>query len=169
MALHQTCWTHLLRNFAMKVRVKDRPAVLEALKAVPKAASIAEATKLLNDFFAEWGKTYPKLVEQLRQKKNLFSFMHFPKEIWPSLYTNNLSESVNKQIKRITKVKEQFPNEASLEKTVFCYVTEYNAKFGHRAHKGYGKVVFELQHYLDQKRPIIETKLKETIAEPIVS
>lgn len=32
LAIHQTCWTHLLRSLSMKVRVKDRPAVLESLK-----------------------------------------------------------------------------------------------------------------------------------------
>lgn len=95
--------------------------------------------------------------------------MHFPKEIWPSIYTNNLSEAINKQIKRLTKVKEQFPHEASLEKTVFCYVTEYNAKFGHRIHKGFGKVTFELQNLLDKKRPVNETRLREGMTKPQVS
>lgn len=32
MALHQSCWTHLLRHFSMKVRVKDRQEVLASLK-----------------------------------------------------------------------------------------------------------------------------------------
>ncbi|MGF3183669.1 transposase [Facklamia sp. P12934] len=82
-------------------------------KKVPKASSIVEATRLLNEFIQTWGATYPKLAEQLRLKKNLFSFMHFPKEIWASLYTNKLSEAFNKQIKRITTIKEQFPHEAT--------------------------------------------------------
>ena len=159
MALHQTCWTHLLRHFAMKVRVKDRQEVLEELKKVPKAGYIVEATRLLNEFIQTWKGTYPKLVEQLRRKKNLFSFMHFPKEIWPSLYTNNLSEAFNKQLKKRTKIKEQFPHEASLEKTVYCYVIEYNAKFANRIHKGFGKVAFELQLLIDFKRPVNEFNL----------
>lgn len=119
MALHQSCWTHLLRHVSMKVRVKDRSAVLESLRKVPQAKNIAAATKLLTDFITTGENSYPKLVQQLKQKRNLFSFMHFPTDIWPSLYTNNLSEEVNKQLKRITKVKEQFPNEAALEKRYF--------------------------------------------------
>lgn len=169
MALHQTCWIHLLRNVAMKVRVKDRQAVMESLKKVPKAKNFVEATKRLNDFICEWEENYPKLMQQLKQKKNLFSFMHFPEDIWSTIYTNNVSENFNKQLKRMTKAKEQFPNEVALEKTVFCYVTEYNAKFGHRIHKGFGKATFELQHYLEQRRPINETKLKGSVTESIVS
>ncbi|MGF3142707.1 transposase, partial [Facklamia sp. P13064] len=107
--------------------------------------------------------TYPKLAEQLRLKKNLFSFVHFPKEILTSFYINKQSEAVNKQIKRITTIKEQFPHEASLGKTVYCYISEYNAKFGQRIHKGFGKVTFELRNLLDQRRPINDTKLREGI------
>ncbi|MGF3195703.1 transposase [Facklamia sp. P13055] len=95
--------------------------------------------------------------------------MHFPKEIWASLYTNKLSEAFNKQLKKRTKVKEQFPHEASLEKAVYCYITEYNAKFRQRIHKGFGKVTFELRNLLDQRRPINETKLREGITKPQVS
>ena len=128
-----------------------------------------EATRLLNEFIQTWGVTYPKLIEQLRRKKNLFSFMHFPMEIWASPYTNNLSESFKKHLKKRTKVKEQFPHEDSLEKMVYCYVAEYQARFGQRIHKGFGKVSFELRNLLDQRRPVNETRLREGNTEPQVS
>ena len=161
-AMHQTCWTHLLRSFASKVRVKDRQHLLTELKEIPKASSIAEATERLNQFIHLWEKTYPKLIQQLKLKHNLFSFMHFPKAIWASLYTNNLSEAINKQIKRITKVKEQFPHDASLEKTIYCYVAEYNTKFGQRIHKGFGKVHYELMSLLEQNLPVYQACLTQT-------
>ena len=85
--------------------------------------------------------------------------MHFPKAIWSSLYTNNLSEAINKQIKRMTKVKGQFPHEAALEKTVYCYVAEYNAKYSQRIHRGFGQVHFELERLLSLNIPVNEATL----------
>ncbi|MGF3114065.1 hypothetical protein ACQV2R_01570 [Facklamia sp. P12937] len=55
------------------------------------------------------------------------------------------SVSVTKKVPKASSIVE-----ASLEKTVYCYVSEYNAKFGHRIHKGFGKVTFELQYLLDK-------------------
>ena len=73
----------------MKVRVKDRQEVLGSLKKVPKASSIVEVTRLLNEFIQTWGATYPKLVEQLRLKKNLLDQRKPVKEI-------SLRESITK-------------------------------------------------------------------------
>ncbi|RLK63042.1 IS256 family transposase [Atopobacter sp. AH10] len=168
-ALHQTCWTHLLRSVSGKVRSKDRQAIMEALKEVPKSKNIAEASHRLKDFYESWQGIYPKLVEQFKQKRNLFSFMHFPKPIWISLYTNNISENINKQIKRVTKVKEQFPNEKSLEKMVYCYISEYNVKFTQRSHKGFKQVSYELNKLLHQNLPVNEANLKKIEGESQVS
>ena len=158
-ALHQSCWTHLLRQMGSKVRVSDRSEVLAALKQIPKASNIKEATQLLGEFCQQWESKYPKLVKQMRNKQNLFSFMHFPKVIWPSLYTNNLSESINKQLKRRTKTREQFPHDYSLEKTVYCYVSEYNTRFSQRIHKGFGQVTFELEALLAQKQSVKRSQM----------
>ena len=73
----------------MKVRVKDCQEMLGALKKVPKASSIVEVTRLLNEFIQTWGATYPKLVEQLRLKKNLLDQRKPVKEI-------SLRESITK-------------------------------------------------------------------------
>ena len=50
----------------------------------------------------------------------------------------NLSESVNKQLKKYTKRKEQFPNEASLE------------RFLARCHRGFDKARAELEAMFDR-------------------
>ena len=71
--------------------------------------------------------------------------MDFPEEIRGSLYTNNLAESLNKRLKRVTKSKEQFPNEDALERTVCSNYIEYNLKNEGRRHRGFSKVSFELQ------------------------
>ncbi|MBQ3793177.1 MAG: transposase, partial [Lachnospiraceae bacterium] len=63
-------------------------------------------------------KIYPKAVAVLEDLTSLFEFFEFPAVIRRSIYTTNLIENLNKNLKRGTKRKEQFPNEDSLERYV---------------------------------------------------
>lgn len=57
------------------------------------------------------------------------------------LYTNNIFENFNKDIKRKLKQKAQFPNEESLDKAIYILILEYNNKFSNKAHIGFaGKI-----------------------------
>lgn len=58
------------------------------------------------------------------------------KSIRPSIYTTNIIENWNKEIKRQVKKKVQFPNEASLDRFICMLALEYNKKFSMRVHKG---------------------------------
>lgn len=90
-------------------------------------------------FKAVWPK-YPNVHKVLDDKSYLFTFYDFPKEIRASIYTTNIIEGFNKQIKRKTNRKEQFPTEESLEKFLVSIFEEYNAKFLDRVHKGFNQV-----------------------------
>lgn len=147
---HQSCWTHILRNIASKVRAKDKSPVLEDLKEVYKEETVKEAILSLENFFDKWAEKYPKVKESLKNKENLFTYLEFPRSIRSSIYTNNISEAFNKQLKRKAKVKEQFPHETSLEKYVYTYVSKYNTKFSSRIHKGFGLAQYELSKMLDE-------------------
>ena len=70
----------------------------------------------------------------------MLTFYDFPKEIRSSIYTTNMIESYNKQLKRHFKAKEQFPTELSEEKYLVSQFERYNEKFLSRVHKGFGKV-----------------------------
>ena len=70
--------------------------------------------------------------------------MLFSKAIRRSLYTNNICENFNKDIKKI-KQKVQFPNEESLDKVIYILVSEYNNKFSNRIHLGFDLVRYELK------------------------
>jgi transposase-like protein len=147
-AAHQTCWVHIARNVSHKVRTKDRMVVLEDLKRVYRSKTKEDAIQALENFSSTWKKTYPTMVKHLNANESLFSFYDFPEVIRPSLYTTNLIEAFNKQLKRYTKRKEQFPNVESLERFLVTYATDYNERFKGRIHKGFGKVQYEIdQHF----------------------
>lgn len=109
-----------------------------------------EAERKLTDFVERWEGQYPKVTAGYQMKDNIFTFLDFPETIRSSLYTNNISENFNKQLKRKTKGKEQFPSEDALEKPSYCYVSEYNAKFGQRIHKGFMHAQFQIAQLFEK-------------------
>ncbi len=88
------------------LRVKDRKEVLDALKTAYGAENALKAEAALDALCEKYGKRYPKLTEKFNDRRNLFYCFKYPKESRQSLYTTNLVENMNKQIKRKTKRKE---------------------------------------------------------------
>ncbi|WP_431606168.1 transposase, partial [Enterococcus faecium] len=54
-----------------------------------------------------------------------------------TIYSTNLIESFNKQIKKYSHRKEQFQNEESMERFLVSSFDTYNQKFLGRSHKGF--------------------------------
>ncbi|PEU09277.1 MULTISPECIES: IS256 family transposase [unclassified Bacillus (in: firmicutes)] len=131
-AQYQACCVHISRNISHKVRVNDRADTLEM------------GQKALQDFVDKWKSTYPKITKSLLENPYIFTFYNFPKSIWRSIYSTNLIESFNKQIKKYTKRKEQFPNEESLERFLVSQFETYNQRFTTRCHLGFDQARSEL-------------------------
>ena len=149
-AKHQACWLHVSRGIMNKVRAKDNEEVGKDLKEIYRSKDKEEAERIYKDFLEKWEKKYPKVKESLESYDNLFTLYEFPEEIRRSIYTNNLVENFNKRIKKVTKSKEQFPNEDSLDRTICMICLEYNEKFGTRIHKGFGKVRDKIEEMFDK-------------------
>jgi putative transposase len=143
-ARHQTCLVHLARTIAHKVRVTDRAEICGDFKAVYRAESAEAGQKALEAFCSKWQSSYPKVTKPLAENPYIFTFYHFPKSIWRSIYSTNLIESFNKQIKKYTKRKEQFPNEEALERFLVSQFEEYNQRFAVRCHIGFDQARAEL-------------------------
>src|SRR5699024_675295 len=136
-AKHQVCCVHVARNIASKVRVKDRPAILDDFKNVYQAKDREEAVNALNTFQEKWKKVYPRVIDTVISNDQLLTFYDFPASIRRSIYSTNLIEAFNKEIKRYVKRKEQFPNEDALERFLVTQFLDYNQKFGIRCHRGF--------------------------------
>jgi len=149
-AMYQSCWTHLCRNVMKYIRSKDKAAVMADLKPVYTANSKESALDCLYDFMEKYQKLYPKAVDVLNDLDNLFTFYAFPEKIRRSIYTTNLIENFNKNLKRGTKQKEQFPNEESLERYICTYCTDYNKRFSDRIHRGFKESRSELLEMFDK-------------------
>lgn len=137
-AQFQQCCVHVSRNIAHKVRIRDRKEICEEFKAVYQATS-KEALAQVDFMVKKWGKQYPRVVNLLLNPA-IVTFYNFPPTIRRTIYSTNLIEGFNKQLKRYTRRKEQFPNEDSLERFLVSQFNQYNQKFLGRIHKGFKEI-----------------------------
>lgn len=152
-AEHQSCWVHICRNVCKIVRQKDRKAVLDDLKPVYTQDTADDAGTKLDEFIAKYSDKYPKLAKMFENRVSLFAFYQFPKDIRISIYTSNLVENNNKGLKHKAKVKEQFPNEDSMERFLCDHYCEYNRKNADKTHRGFKKAEAELLAMFEERYP----------------
>lgn len=138
-AQFQQCCVHVSRNIAHKVRVRDRKEICEDFKLVYQANSKEEALDHIDFMIRKLKKQYPRVVNLLLNPA-LLTFYNFPHAIRRTIYSTNLIEGFNKQLKRYTRRKEQFPNEESLERFLVSQFNQYNQKFLGRIHKGFKEI-----------------------------
>ena len=159
-AEHQQCWVHLSRTVTRYIRNKDRKDVLNDLKSVYRSNSEDEARKALSEFLTKYGKCYPKLAGIFeRAEESLYQFYKFPDVIRKSIYTTNIIERSNKGLKHKSKVKEQFPNEESLERFVCCYYSELNRSYAERMQRGFCQASAEILQMFEERLEAAKNKM----------
>ncbi|MBU9675178.1 IS256 family transposase [Planococcus sp. CP5-4] len=149
-AQYQACCVHLSRGIRHKVRVTDRKEILDDFKSVYRAENRELGEKALKAFVDKWKTAYPKVAKSLEANPYIFTFYSFPKSIWRSIYSTNLIESFNKNVKKYSKRKEQFPNEDSLDRFLISQFEIYNRNFPTRCHIGFDQARAELTEMFKQ-------------------
>ncbi|WP_211652904.1 IS256 family transposase [Planococcus alpniumensis] len=149
-AQYQACCVHLSRGIRHKVRVTDRKEILDDFKSVYRAENQELGEKALKAFVDKWKTAYPKVAKSLEANPYIFTFYSFPKSIWRSIYSTNLIESFNKNVKKYSKRKEQFPNEDSLDRFLVSQFEIYNQNFSTRCHIGFDQARAELTEMFKQ-------------------
>jgi putative transposase len=113
----QTCVVHLIRASLRYCSWKDRRAITAALRPIYTAASVEAAADALDTFELEHGDRYPGIVALWRQSWERFiPFLAYPPVIRKVVYTTNMIESVNYQLRKVTRNRGHFPDdEAALK------------------------------------------------------
>ncbi len=96
--------------------------ICDDFKAVYRVDDREAGEQDLQDFCKKWQSSYSKITKSLIENPYLVTFYNFPESLRRSIYSTNLIESFNKQMKKYTKRKEQFPNEEALER---FFVTQF--------------------------------------------
>jgi putative transposase len=119
----QTCVVHLVRGSLRFCSYKDRKAVVAALKPIYRAPNVDTAVDMLEVFDNVWGKRYPGIVRVWRDAWERFiPFLDYPPEIRTVIYTTNAIESLNYQLRKVTKTRGHFPTDEALLKLLYLAV-----------------------------------------------
>jgi transposase-like protein len=126
----QLCVVHLVRAALRYVQDKDSRPVAADLKAIYKAATVAEAEQALEAFAAKWDGKYPTISKQWRAKwGDIVAMFDFPPPIRKAVYTTNAIESVNSVIRKFTRNRKQYPNADSAVKLIYLAISEAAKKW----------------------------------------
>ena len=120
---HQLCIVHQIRNSLRYVSYKHRKAVVKDLKPIYQANTETEANQSLESFEEKWDKHYPQISKSWYNNwDNLVIFLQYPVAIRKMIYTTNAIESLNSQLRKVTKNKRVFPSDNSVFKTLYLTI-----------------------------------------------
>ena len=127
---HQLCIVHQIRNSLKFVSYKDRKELAADLKPIYQAVTEDEAQSALEYFEEKWGKQYPQIAKSWYNNwENLMIFLQYPEAIRRIIYTTNSIESLNNQLRKVTKNKRVFPSDESVFKTLYLTIEYITRKW----------------------------------------
>ena len=119
----QLCIVHQIRNSLKRVPYKNRREVAKDLRIIYEAADEQKALDGFILFESKWGSTYPYICASWRNNwDNLVPFLSFPMEIRKLIYTTNMIENLNRNVRKFTKNKTMFPDDSAVTKAVYLAV-----------------------------------------------
>ncbi|WP_423064456.1 IS256 family transposase, partial [Brucella melitensis] len=163
----QTCVVHLIRASMRFVSYGDRKAVAAALKPVYTAVSAAAAKEALEAFAAgQWGVKYPHAVSTWRTAWERFiPFLAFPPELRRVIYTTNSIESLNYQLRKVTKNRGHFPSDDAVVKLLWLAICNIEDKRARERAKEKGRPAAERKAAPRLVEGLVVTSWKQALAQ----
>lgn len=126
----QLCVVHQVRYSLSFVSWKERKTVAADLRAIYAAPTVEQAERALVAFRAKYDERYPAIgASWARNWSRLTPFFAYPLEIRRVVYTTNAVESLNFQLRKVTKTKGSFPSEESALKVLFLAIGRASSKW----------------------------------------
>jgi putative transposase len=127
----QTCVVHVIRNAMRFVTWKDRKKVSSAMRAIYTAPNVEAAELALAEFDQKFGEVYPGAIDTWRLAWDEFvPFLDYPVELRRIVYTTNAIESINFQLRKITKNRGHFPDKESAMKLIYLGLRNISSERG---------------------------------------
>ena len=121
----QRCRVHFARNLLQCVPKAHQGMVTAALRSVFAQETAEEIESRWDDLAASLAERFPKAAALMHEaKEDVLAFRHFPKDHWRKIWSTNLLERVNEEIKRRTRVVGIFPNDAAITRLVGAVLLE---------------------------------------------
>jgi putative transposase len=138
----QTCIVHLIRASLRWVNYRDRKRVAAALRTIygaPTEAAARDALDALED--SDLGREYPGIVKRWRDAwERVIPVFDFAPEVRKVIYTTNMIESINSELRKATRNRGHFPFDEALLKVLYLGCREMGRTTrgpGHAGRPGY--------------------------------
>jgi putative transposase len=119
-AVVQTCVVHVIRNAMRFISYTDRKSVVRAMKEIYTAPTLEAAELGLDAFDKKFGTQYPGAIDVWRHAwPEFIPFLDYPPELRKIVYTTNAIESINFQLRKITKNRGHFPDRDAAMKLLY--------------------------------------------------
>ena len=121
----QRCRVHFARNLLQSVPKAHQGMVTAALRSVFAQEKASEIEARWDDLASSLAERFPRAAElMLEAREDVLAFRHFPDQHWRKVWSTNLLERVNEEIKRRTRVVGIFPNDAAITRLVGAVLLE---------------------------------------------
>lgn len=116
----QTCVVHLLRSAMKYASYKDRKTMAKDMRPIYTASTEQAAELAFKEFKATWNTIAPGAVLAWEKAWEEFTpFLKFTADIRKVIYTTNQIESINYQLRKITKTRGHFPSDEAAMKLLY--------------------------------------------------
>ena len=147
----QQCIIHQIRNTTKFVSYKDTKLLMADLKKVYTAPTEETALYELDIFEDNWRVKYPKIAVSWKNNwVNLSTYFKYPQEVRTLIYTTNIIEGFNRQMRKITKSKPIFPTDDSLIKILYLAMIDVTKKWT-QSRRDWGKIHSQLEIFFTDR------------------
>jgi transposase-like protein len=126
----QLCIVHMIRNSTKFVAYKDLKKVCADLKAIYSAATEASGRDALKAFGKNWNAKYPMIHKSWEHHwEDLSEFFKYSQAIRKAIYTTNAIESLNYQLRKVTKNRSIFSTDDAILKILYLAIRNASEKW----------------------------------------
>jgi putative transposase len=126
----QLCIVHMVRNSLRYVSWRERKVVAKDLRAIYSAATVELAWSALESFSEKWDAKFPTIGRSWRDRwEQVIPFFAYPPEIRKVIYTTNAIESIQSQLRRVTRQRGAFPTPESAKKVLYLAIDKISERW----------------------------------------
>ena len=126
----QLCIVHMVRNSLRYVSWKERKIVAQDLRAIYTAPTVDSAWSALESFAEKWNARFPTISRSWKDRwEQVIPFFAYPPEIRKVIYTTNAIESIQSQLRRVTRQRGAFPTPESVKKVLFLAIDRISERW----------------------------------------
>jgi transposase-like protein len=121
---------HQVRHSLRFVGWKERKEVAADLRTIYGATTLQQAEQALDEFAATWDGKHPGISPSWRNNWSRLSvFFDYPPEIQKVMYTTNAIEYLHASLRKVTKTRHSFPNDAVVLKLLYLALHQIAKKW----------------------------------------